>query len=207
MASFFGMGRAPHQLSLRVTYEGYAKNPEDPDAPIPREGTLAVDWEAAEESSAVLERIDAQMRTLPFNHKGQVVALRLDVDDRAGSASNASSSPNGGSAGNGANGTLGAHQRTSSGNLLKDVFGAGGLTSFLLGGGDDGEAAAADPKKNPKLPPSTSAQGDGALKPPVRASWSSRSAAPGPCASRFERPTLPARRFRGRLSRRWRGSI
>ena len=145
-------GRAPHQLSLRVTYEGYAKNPEDPDAPIPREGTLAVDWEAAEESSAVLERIDAQMRTLPFNHKGQVVALRLDVDDRAGSASNASSSPNGGSAGNGANGTLGAHQRTSSGNLLKDVFGAGGLTSFLLGGGDDGEAAAADPKKNPKLP-------------------------------------------------------
>ena len=169
MASFFGMGRAPHQLSLRVTYEGYAKNPEDPDAPIPREGTLAVDWEAAEESSAVLERIDAQMRTLPFNHKGQVVALRLDVDDRAGSASNASSSPNGGSAGNGANGTLGAHQRTSSGNLLKDVFGAGGLTSFLLGGGDDGEAAAADPKKNPKLPPSTSAQGDGALKPPVRA--------------------------------------
>ena len=83
MASFFGMGRAPHQLSLRVTYEGYAKNPEDPDAPIPREGTLAVDWEAAEESSAVLERIDAQMRTLPFNHKGQVVALRLDVDDRA----------------------------------------------------------------------------------------------------------------------------
>ena len=79
MASFFGMGRAPHQLSLRVTYEGYAKNPEDPDAPIPREGTLAVDWEAAEESSAVLERIDAQMRTLPFNHKGQVVALRLDA--------------------------------------------------------------------------------------------------------------------------------
>ena len=69
MASFFGMGRAPHQLSLRVTYEGYAKNPEDPDAPIPREGTLAVDWEAAEETSAVLERIDAQMRTLPFNHK------------------------------------------------------------------------------------------------------------------------------------------
>ena len=82
MASFFGMGRAPHQLSLRVTYEGYAKNPEDPDAPIPREGTLAVDWEAAEETSAVLERIDAQMRTLPFDHKGQVVALRLDVDDR-----------------------------------------------------------------------------------------------------------------------------
>ena len=59
------MGRAPHQLSLRVMYEGYAKNPEDPDAPIPREGTLAVDWEAAEECSAVLERIDAQMRTLP----------------------------------------------------------------------------------------------------------------------------------------------
>ena len=169
MASFFGMGRAPHQLSLRVTYEGYAKNPEDPDAPIPREGTLAVDWEAAEETSAVLERIDAQMRTLPFNHKGQVVALRLDVDDRAGSASNASASPNGGPAGNGANG-VGAHQRTSSGNLLKDVFGAGGLTSFLLGGGDDFEAVApADPKKTPKLPPSTSAEGHGALKPPVRA--------------------------------------
>uniref|UniRef100_A0A7S0IGJ9 Patatin n=1 Tax=Micromonas pusilla TaxID=38833 RepID=A0A7S0IGJ9_MICPS len=168
MASFFGMGRAPHQLSLRVTYEGYAKNPEDPDAPIPREGTLAVDWEAAEETSAVLERIDAQMRTLPFNHKGQVVALRLDVDDRAGSASNASASPNGGSAGNGANG-VGAHQRTSSGNLLKDVFGAGGLTSFLLGGGDDFEAAPADPPKPPKLPPSTSAEGRGASKPPVRA--------------------------------------
>ena len=82
MASFFGMGRAPHQLSLRVTYEGYAKNPEDPDAPIPREGTRAVDWEAAEETSAVLERIDAQMRTLPFNHKGQVVALRLDASPR-----------------------------------------------------------------------------------------------------------------------------
>ena len=78
MASFFGMGRAPHQLSLRVTYEGYAKNPEDPDAPIPREGTLAVDWEAAEETSAVLERIDAQMRTLPFNHKGQVVGIRVE---------------------------------------------------------------------------------------------------------------------------------
>ena len=208
MASFFGMGRAPHQLSLRVTYEGYAKNPEDPDAPIPREGTLAVDWEAAEESSAVLERIDAQMRTLPFNHKGQVVALRLDVDDRAGSASNASASPNGGSAGNGANG-VGAHQRTSSGNLLKDVFGAGGLTSFLLGGGDDDEASSADPKRPPKLPPSEG-KGSGVLDgnaAPCAPSWSSRSAAPGPCASRFERPTLPARRCRGRLSRRWRGSI
>ena len=145
MASFFGMGRAPHQLSLRVTYEGYAKNPEDPDAPIPREGTLAVDWEAAEETSAVLERIDAQMRTLPFNHKGQVVALRLDVDDRAGSASNASASPNGGPAGNGANG-VGAHQRTSSGNLLKDVFGAGGSRRF------SSAAATTSKRRRPRTP-------------------------------------------------------
>ena len=96
MASFFGMGRAPHQLSLRVTYEGYANNPDDPDAPILREGTLSVDWEATEETSVVLERIDEKYRALPFNHRGQVVALRLDVDERgAGAGVNGAGSSSG----------------------------------------------------------------------------------------------------------------
>ena len=153
MASFFGMGRAPHQLSLRVTYEGYANNPDDPDAPILREGTLSVDWEATEETSVVLERIDEKYRVLPFNHRGQVLALLLHGDERGAGAgvNGAGSSPNGSSAG----ANLGSHQRTSSGNLLKDVFGAGGLTSFLLGGGsvDDDEADAVP--KPPKLPPSS----------------------------------------------------
>ena len=183
MASFFGMGRAPHQLSLRVTYEGYANNPDDPDAPILREGTLSVDWEATEETSVVLERIDEKYRALPFNHRGQVVALRLDVDERGAGAgvNGAGSSPNGSSAG----ANLGSHQRTSSGNLLKDVFGAGGLTSFLLGGGsvDDDEADAAP--KPPKLPPSS--LGGGSVSsaappsaPPVRARLVVEEARPKP---------------------------
>ena len=118
MASFFGMGRAPHQLSLRVTYEGYAKNPEDPDAPIPREGRgLGGGRRGPPRCSNGSTRRCAPCRSTTRGRSSRSAW----TSTTAGSASNASASPNGGPAGNGANG-VGAHQRTSSGNLLKDVF-------------------------------------------------------------------------------------
>lgn len=169
--SFFRMGRQPDTFALVVGFEGYVVS----EGNAPGGGVLElhqarVEWDGDARGEDVLVKLRDAERGLPFDVTGDVVRVRLGVDEYAidGHGEHVSQT------------NQGEHKRTDSGSILGTMFAgvgsAGNLASFLIGGDssrdETNEATGSTTSRSGKPPVVPGGANNGAPKLPVTFNFS-----------------------------------